>query len=180
MLALWLQRVSVALHLFTGRDSKISGREAPLAKFVAEVAYILGIFVIGLYTANLAANLTLSNLVNEIKGIEDIRRLNGNIVLWCAEGATSPSIDTNAVHLWLFENYPDLFNRAECVDSRDKFIQRLQEDRPQPIAAFDDAVVLEDLVKDTCEVETVGDLFGLQEYAYAGLNIRSTSILDIS
>lgn len=66
---------------------------------------------------------------------------------------------------YLYAEYRSVFNRAVCYATAQNMVEAVL--RNEVLAGFWDASVLDAIVKTSnCELETVGDLFALQEYGY--------------
>ena len=87
--------------VFAGRDGYLEKLKTPLSIFVGNVAFMYGILIMALYTANLAAFMTVNNMNNEIENIDDLKKTGGSIAVRCPAGEPPPW-DFNFVTEYLF------------------------------------------------------------------------------
>ena len=60
--------------VFAGRDASLSEFKSPHAKFIGNVAFMCGIVIMALYTANLAAFMTVQNMEQKISGLDSLKQ----------------------------------------------------------------------------------------------------------
>ena len=60
--------------VFAGRDASLSEFKSPHAKFIGNVAFMCGIVIMALYTANLAAFMTVQNMEQKISGLDTLKQ----------------------------------------------------------------------------------------------------------
>jgi ABC-type amino acid transport substrate-binding protein len=149
-----------------GRDGVLEQFKTPMARFIGNASLICGIWIMALYTANLAAFMTVQNMAQDIMSLDDLKQRTGPIAIQCpVDKPLEENWEHNFITQYLYQYHSDLFKRAVCYESRKEMAEGVRS--MEAIAAFDDAGILDFIAeKSNCELETVGNLFGLQEYGY--------------
>ena len=57
-----------------GRDGVLEQFKTPMARFVGNASLICGIWIMALYTANLAAFMTVQNMEQKISGLDSLKQ----------------------------------------------------------------------------------------------------------
>ena len=152
----WMHAIALVIG---GRDGPLEEIKTPLGRVIGNLGFFCGILIMSLYTANLAAFMTVANIVNQIKGVDDLKKTEGAIAIRCPANEPPPSTIANGGNFiteYLWKNHRDLFKRAVCYDSRVEMAEAVRAE--DAIAAFDDAGMLQYIAKHSdCELETVGD-----------------------
>jgi len=155
--------MSTLTMILAGRDAAIEVLASPLGQALGNLAFMTGVLIMALYTANLAAFMTVRNVRGRIENMDDLAQRTEPVGLICVTG--KPKRNYDAITEYLYAEYRSVFNRAVCYANAQKMAEAVLSN--EVLAGFWDASVLDAIVKTSnCELETVGDLFALQEYGY--------------
>lgn len=149
------QQLSV-FAILIGRDGQIEEVKTLAGRFIGSFLLLFGVLFCSIWTANLAATLTVAQLA-EVQGIEDIR--GQAVTTMCSANG-----EKNFVQEYLEGNFPDI--AIECVYGDLSEMVEVLKSNDEIKAAIWDLEVLKLLANDDCDLELVGEIFGKQELGF--------------